>query len=403
MSYCTTKLSVGQRNHLLLTNTTNNDVINTRMQFTKFFGFLLILLFLFITPAHAQTFPTIDPLTRELYELQITSNVITVTRTGSGPVYMAETEFRILGALVNNATQLVGFVQNPRTPYESTHMTFTNQATGGAPQFVSNKAQLSDGGCIDLHRSQNRDQSTYVATFCYTNSHITPGTQSRVVYGTSSNPFLELIYTGQQTTTLQFLSLAFNKYEQPFDADGLNEFGSRVNYLTIDTTHSSLTSFSNVKYNLQALTFRLTPQQYADLCTLGPTLPKKYMKQTTASMPSGGNNFELTTRGGGGCSFVYETNRIIPFFISLDQDGGIPFPEVATTPNPTPTLVPHTHCNPRGNIDCQGQVTLTDLSTLLGLFGVSQNTVSYNWRADFDNNGSISLSDLSSLLANFGK
>ena len=52
-----------------------------------------------------------------------------------------------------------------------------------------------------------------------------------------------------------------------------------------------------------------------------------------------------------------------------------------------------------GDVNGDGQVTITDLSSLLASFG---STVTPNTGADFNGDGSVTISDLATLLANFG-
>lgn len=55
-----------------------------------------------------------------------------------------------------------------------------------------------------------------------------------------------------------------------------------------------------------------------------------------------------------------------------------------------------------GDVDGDGDVDLTDLSTLLGAFGTCAGDAAFTTAADFDGNGCVELSDLAVLLANFG-
>ncbi|MBI4136838.1 hypothetical protein HY469_02135 [Candidatus Roizmanbacteria bacterium] len=63
---------------------------------------------------------------------------------------------------------------------------------------------------------------------------------------------------------------------------------------------------------------------------------------------------------------------------------------------PTPTIPPN---RTLGDVNDDGDVNLTDLSTLLSSFGTS---IASNTGADFNGDGNVNIADLSTLLANFG-
>jgi hypothetical protein len=285
----------------------------------------------------------VDLQTGEYYDLQITSQVITVIRAEAGPSYLASTTFEVWGPRIGNLTQLYGFIQKPAIPYEPTIINFTYQGTG-FPAFRSEPVNLYDNNCIDLHSSSNRTQQNYIATICYKNSYIAPGGQT-IAYSPNANPYIEFTYSNNKTTTLQFLSTAFNKYNNLSPYDGVNGRGSRVNYLTIDPQNSSLNSFQNVKYIIAGLISGLNDEQASQLCNIGASYPKKYLKQTTSVKPEGGSNFEITTKIGY-CSFEYISPFLKPFYLSLYMDGGVPLPSLTPTPSSiptstsTPTVVP---------------------------------------------------------------
>ncbi|MBI5863578.1 MAG: hypothetical protein HZB38_03535 [Planctomycetes bacterium] len=60
------------------------------------------------------------------------------------------------------------------------------------------------------------------------------------------------------------------------------------------------------------------------------------------------------------------------------------------------------NCDCPADTDCDGDVDLVDLTTLLSAFGSTGASALYNERADFDYNQSINLADLSYFLAHFG-
>lgn len=57
---------------------------------------------------------------------------------------------------------------------------------------------------------------------------------------------------------------------------------------------------------------------------------------------------------------------------------------------------------PAGDVDCDGDIDLTDLSTLLSSFGLCSGTLGFVATADFNADGCVDLPDLAVLLANFG-
>ncbi|MBU0616895.1 MAG: hypothetical protein KKI02_04190, partial [Planctomycetes bacterium] len=55
-----------------------------------------------------------------------------------------------------------------------------------------------------------------------------------------------------------------------------------------------------------------------------------------------------------------------------------------------------------GDLDCDGDVDLADLATLLGAYGACEGELDYNPYADFDEDGCVGLSDLAELLGHYG-
>jgi hypothetical protein len=55
-----------------------------------------------------------------------------------------------------------------------------------------------------------------------------------------------------------------------------------------------------------------------------------------------------------------------------------------------------------GDVDLDGDVDLSDLAGLLGVYGTCVGDPDYNPAADFDDSGCIDLADLAELLGNYG-
>lgn len=72
----------------------------------------------------------------------------------------------------------------------------------------------------------------------------------------------------------------------------------------------------------------------------------------------------------------------------------------STGPTSTPTPTPS--CSIAEDIDCSGEVGVTDLSLLLSVFGQSTSGNTTATKADFDKNGMVNFSDLNRLLTQFG-
>ncbi len=284
----------------------------------------------------------IDPQTGEYYDLEIESSVNTKKNVNAGPMYLATTTFKLGGAPVQNISKLYGYIQKPATPYESNPINFQLQGYP-YPRFISIPTDLLNNNCIDLHSSPARTQQDYIATFCYRITFVEPNTPNGTAYSYLANPYIQYNYIGTKATTIEFLTTAFNKYNNPPPYDGGNLRGTRVNYLTIDSENSSLNDFSSVKYFIQGITGGLNSQDYNRLCNVDIGLPKKYLKQTYIPKPEGGNNFEITAPLGA-CNFEYDSSYLKPFYLSLNMEGGLPYP----SPSPTisPSLTPTTTVAP---------------------------------------------------------
>jgi hypothetical protein len=56
-----------------------------------------------------------------------------------------------------------------------------------------------------------------------------------------------------------------------------------------------------------------------------------------------------------------------------------------------------------GDLDCDGDVDLEELASLLGAYGCCQGDPCYNSDADFDDDGCVNLPDLAIVLAHYGE
>ncbi len=281
----------------------------------------------------------VDPQTGEYYDMQITSYIETSTIPQGGLLYKAKTRFELGGERVLGYRQLYGFLQEEKGYLDRPYITFEYQGAS-YPQFKSQDANLSYAQCIDLHSSTTPTQENYVATFCYRNTEISPGSTTRI-YSPAANPFVETNYVGKKQTMAQILTTAFNKYQNPAPYTGLPVRRTRVHYFTIDPLNSTPTDFKDATYIMQGLTHDLNNEQYDLLCTIGTDYPKKYLKQSFVVNPfQGGSKEEITERGPGGCSFSYAYSSFKPFFISLDMEGGVPLPKPSpTATGPVPTIL----------------------------------------------------------------
>ena len=59
-------------------------------------------------------------------------------------------------------------------------------------------------------------------------------------------------------------------------------------------------------------------------------------------------------------------------------------------------------CSLTGDLDCDEDVDLSDLATLLAAYGACEDDTAFEGLADLDNSGCVDLSDLAALLANYG-
>ncbi|PIR43253.1 hypothetical protein COV24_03615 [candidate division WWE3 bacterium CG10_big_fil_rev_8_21_14_0_10_32_10] len=337
----------------------------------------------------AQTWPTIDPVTREYYDVSVMSDITTQQRTGPGPSYAVVTTFRIVGVRVNYYSKIYGFLQKPYSGIEPGHFELTRRSTS-SPYYDSVPVPLVQNGCIDLHSNPFNIPSSYIATFCYTLGTATPNT-SGIMYGPNTIPYISYTYKGTTPASLEIISLAFNKYEQFGDISGVNGFGGRVVYLTVDT-NANTNNFSPVTYHLQAITTGLTTTQATDLCDLGSNYPTKYFRYGyDYPIPEGGNLYPITAQDGH-CQFSYTHNYLLPWYISLYVEGGTPIPSLGVSPNPTPTPP-----RPRNSLLDLNEDTTVDIQDIIVLVNeVFKPTGIYG--SDVNGDGSIDIIDIITLI-----
>lgn len=300
----------------------------------------------------ATTFtPEIDSYTKELYDFQVQST-FTLQTGSSGPLYRALTTFRISGPRANTKTQLVGFLRKePGNGLPST-VSFTYNPTG-AFRFISQPIQLIGNDCIDLYAGTEKVETNYVATFCYKNNELSPGS-NKVVYAYNGNPMLYLDYAGTSSTMIQFLTSAFDKNNFP-------NLGFKVNYFTppSEFKHSN---FTNVRYNIQGVLAGTNDQTYNEWCQQNSIYPKKYLKFSQKVSGDTAAYYEITSPGQGGCSFSYTSPSFITSsFVSLHK--GTP-PATAASMTSL-TLSPNTATINVGN------TLTTSISLNAGVYNIS--------------------------------
>ncbi|MBI5866298.1 MAG: hypothetical protein HZB38_17645 [Planctomycetes bacterium] len=82
--------------------------------------------------------------------------------------------------------------------------------------------------------------------------------------------------------------------------------------------------------------------------------------------------------------------------------GGMTFGTTSGSPGVYGAVVPHTQPPCIGDVDGDGEVGLTDLTSFLAAFGSRVGDLLYRFEADFDGDGEIGLIDLTTLLSNYG-
>lgn len=291
-------------------------------------------------PKAAPSTVEVDAQTGEFYDLWFDTDPVTITRSGSGPVYLAQTKLTLGGPRLQFLRTLYGFKQTSEAPYAEDQMTFSFQDTLWG-RFTTT-ARLSFSNCIDLYSSQSKVSGNYVATLCYVNSFVRPSATRNIIYSPAANPFVRFDYSGTRWTTIQSFSTAFNKYiSKPVGYED-GPLMTRVNWFTVDTSNSSLSSFKNATYSIQGLTQGLSTQQEVELCQKPIDNPQKYFKfgpNGATPKPEGGENVPVTRRGTGGCSFELDAPYLKSPFVSLYMTGGIPLPTPTLSPTPIPTIL----------------------------------------------------------------
>lgn len=283
----------------------------------------------------------VDPQTGEFYDLQITSSPTLIKNTGSGPMYSASTVFTVLGgARVSTSKPLYGYTEKSGDDVVGGKLINFKLNPNIPVEFISDAVLLGyNGGCISLYSSTDQIQANYYGTFCYVNSFLNSYNPNSRVYSLAGDPWIELTYSGKNPTVVQFLSSAYNKFAALQGTNGnINEH--RVNYLTYDYKSSSLSDYQNVVYHIGALTSGLSNVDFAKWCSgSGGVDPIKYLKLSWAVKPEGGSD-KVIKEYDGACNFSYAASGLLTGFISLDLQGGIPYPISSVTLTSTPTLTP---------------------------------------------------------------
>jgi len=279
------------------------------------------------------TFPDIDPQTHEFYDFWITTEVSTINNN------VTQTAFTIGGPRLANTTSLYGFKQTSEEPLGPDLINFTYNPNNHLWDRFIATANLTHNNCIDFHSSSSPNRENYIATACYRNTFIAPNDTNKTVYGASGNFFIQLSYQGTTNTSIQFFSTAFDKYvSKPVGYEN-GPIMTRVSRIITDYNSSSLSDFYNVIYTVTGLGGGLDPNGYRQLCS-DPNNPQKYIKFTSSNpKPDGGSNY-IVSRKTGACSFELDNNTLIPFYMSLWVEGGVPLPNPTPTPTPLPTPTP---------------------------------------------------------------
>jgi hypothetical protein len=238
-------------------------------------------------------------------------------------MYVHSTVFYVHGDRVNKTKELYGYTQRSSAPYGDSELKFVYQDKG-FPRFTSNAVNLLSNDCIDLYKEANKSEASYIATYCFKNTVAETGKKNAMAYSYYGNPILYFDYNGQNPTTVQWLTTAFDRSKRSM---------ARVNYLNIDA-ESKLSDFANVKYVIQRVGPNNDDDDYNKTCMLGEKWPKKYIKQTEGPRPEGGSNYEIKSyAANGGCAFEYNHSFLLTRYLSLYREGGI-------IPTPTPTATP---------------------------------------------------------------
>lgn len=278
----------------------------------------------------------IDSYTKEIYNLNIKPRVTD-----------ENTVLEVSGSLADSYKQLTGYIQRSQAPYGADTIEFTYQSTG-YPRFTSKPIKLLNNNCFDLYVSPNKTPTAYLASFCYKVAYVQPNSTNNTIYNYSGHHSITVDYTGPRTTTVLFLTTAFNK--------NITTPMTRVSYLTFDQQSAkSISNFKNVVYNIQGTTPATNDRSWQEWCQIGGPasnpFPKKQIRFTGIAKPEGGSFYDVAGYGNGGCSFKYTSNYFQGEYISLYKEGwrvettqvAAPQPPSTTpapTPSPTPTPTP---------------------------------------------------------------
>ena len=287
-----------------------------------------------VTPPCQDCFPDVDPQTSEFYNLKVATSVSTKQPGGAGPTYVAETVIQFSGSAVEPYRRLYAYKQQPEEPYAVDSFVLDQVSPG----IFTATVNLLSNNCLDLYNRSVRKPSNYIATTCYRNSHPTSGATGKH-YAPAANLFFDYSYEGGLPTTLQYFSTAFNKYDVKPDGSEDGPYMTRVNFLTIDHNQSQEWQFSDVVYSISGITSGLSDQQYYDLCQ-NPEYSRyiRVLGPDGGPKPEGGELYAITSENGA-CNFGYTRpdGYLVPNYMSLYLEGGVPLPSPSQTPTPSPT------------------------------------------------------------------
>ncbi len=366
--------------------------------------------------------PDIDPITKELYDINIWGTPTTRIIKDN---YYADVAFKISGTRIKNLPALYAVRQKDNT-FEKL-ITFNRKQDGEYVEFSTNNPVTTwqnEQACLDLYSSGDFKESSYIASFCYNPILLTKSQERRGVSSMNAHHAVTFIYDNETPSFAITIQSAFSKQNGSVHWHHVNFFGYDQSI--------PASSFKKVVFLGQWINSGILNNTNGQLCNVDMT----YFKTSQMVKPEGGANVAVQREGAGGCSFEYDSPVFLPHYQSLDtklNPGGYyaylaslmatptpasrpiatpsayptvyatptsipkpsPYPTIFMSPTPTPQVMVKPPCQQYGDANLDGYISNSDIE-LIQKFIVNLEIPNSSQKkfSDVNGDGQLTVSDL---------